>query len=1002
MATTYDRYFDGVKTKYNLFAQWPVNSLIKLGHVGYVKNRLFEPVTTLEELGIKFESEDSDSPADYDHASDAEVSFSANAGGTALTEAKANALVKLGGKGSFLFQATGCVETSIKGRQKLEADILALQGQKKWKEGWVVVDKIYRADMTTVIISEADSSEVEIKAEGKIAHGPLALADAAAGLSAGNTRGSVTKFVAVPGIVPLFSLAGLRKKYWNVIGAAELRATRGGLEAEPVAAGDAGEAGFTLEPASEPTWRALVIGIDSYPAFLSESPQRQLEGCVNDARAFKRFLVDRVQVKESNIGYLDAPQGDVRPNDDANKATAASIRAAMATLLAAVEPGDHVVVFYAAHGVRLERKGGAERFYGLVPHDVKRKGDGFENLILGHEINGFLRALTEKKHASVTVIADTCHSGSSTRGIDAAKGQTRSLPAASLGEAEWAELLKAHPVPAGGDASANGTRGLGAKAGFFDVDQNNDWVILSACQDIEEAHEASGRVAMDASGEEPLSHGVLTLTLLSELEKVPDAAVRTHRWLDFYDALSAAVASSYPNQRPILGGQREKSVFGGAWTPFDPGFTVRVGASSEITVDGGKIQGLDDGAEILIYPPETPDFEKADESKVPTVRAVIEKATHFTSTARRLDGAGGAATAVANGSRARLVKPSPATEPMLVRAAEGVMSSAMRDAALAVPDAKSFFTLVTRADEPAHVELQPWSHEVPVGVWDGKPAWSGAKGGWVLVPSDARGAPSKRLESSAAVDDAIAYLPTSPTRADGLSASKKEAALGDALGRALVHYGNYLRGRDRQGGDASLRSMLDVRLRVGSGEVPKRSTAVGEMETWLDKNSTYLDPVDGVFEITSAQWIHVEIRVLRATSLRLYLGVVGFYDEGDVSSYWPTQGDRPTLENGTLLRVGNAKSRPLRITPRVDLQRCSWTLKVIAYTASADADAINLQSLAQRPTQRVIRAQLEPIDPSGRGGGDPSDDAPRDPPDSPASYTWNLRIRVSNPAVAPG
>jgi hypothetical protein len=136
--------------------------------------------------------------------------------------------------------------------------------------------------------------------------------------------------------------------------------------------------------------------------------------------------------------------------------------------------------------------------------------------------------------------------------------------------------------------------------------------------------------------------------------------------------------------------------------------------------------------------------------------------------------------------------------------------------------------------------------------------------------------------------------------------------------------------------------------------------------------------------------------------LRLYLGVVGFYDEGDVSPYWPTQGESPTLESGTLLRVGNAKSRPLKIGIRGDLQSCSSTLKVIGYTAPANADAINLKSLAQRPTQGVIRAHLEPIDPSARGGGDPADVAVGDPPDSPASYTWNLRIRVSRSTVAPG
>ncbi|MFM8533448.1 MAG: caspase family protein [Acidimicrobiia bacterium] len=139
-------------------------------------------------------------------------------------------------------------------------------------------------------------------------------------------------------------------------------------------------------------WYALVVGVDRYPAF---RPQDQLSGCVNDANAVRQFLVGRVEVPEANVLSLVSP----RTPTTALAATAANIRAEFTALQGRVNAGDHVVLFYAGHGVRVSRADSDQSHYGFVPEDAAPNGKRFTNLILGSEIHAPMVAL-ERKGAS--------------------------------------------------------------------------------------------------------------------------------------------------------------------------------------------------------------------------------------------------------------------------------------------------------------------------------------------------------------------------------------------------------------------------------------------------------------------------------------------------------------------------------------------------------------------------------------------------------------------------
>jgi hypothetical protein len=734
-------------------------------------------------------------------------------------------------------------------------------------------------------------------------------------------------------------------------------------------------------------WHALIIGIDHYPAF----PGKQLSGCVNDADAMRRFLVDKVQVPEANIRCLTSP-GEPAAGPDRIPATAANIRAAFQALAqpGGVAAADHVVLFYAGHGTRLDRStssGAKDRYYGFVAEDVaKDPAGGYTNLILGSEIHALLTSI-ESQGATATVIADTCHSGASTRAVDTDVLE-RSLQVEPLSEAEWQIFTTHHPALQ--QAAASGSRGVGDVVGPFGAYPGGDFVMLTGCLDSETSKEDVAILVGDDGQQKRVKHGLLTLALLKELEGVPPEKVPSLRWMDFYERLRGTVAQravdvKSTSQTPSLEGRREKPVFGGAWRPFAPGFTVRKADDGTLTVDGGEVQGLERSAVIAIYPPDTSDFHNA---AAPGVEAVIEASTPMTSTARLSE----ATASVVDLSRARLVRPSPLTKPIVVRIAAGAepMPEAMRQAVTRQPDGAKFFTLVHETGDamtPAHAELRRWSGDVPKDVWPSPEPWASARDGWIVVRTDRFGTESVDKKDRPTTDDIVAYLPDGGPLIERIAAEKKAGVLGAALARGLSAYGRYLRARDRRAGDNTLSSALEVKLRAGQGTYPQGHQAIEALAP--------LEPKDGLYSVADKQWIWVEIRVALKTALRLQLGWVAFSDDGNVLPIWPPQGTELTLSSGDVVHLGLDREQALTLSRRGDQNQSLWTLKVIACTGAKQAPDLNVASLGQKSVQEEFAAELESaggIQSRGTLGAAATVD------EKPAWYSWDLRVAVTRSA----
>lgn len=139
--------------------------------------------------------------------------------------------------------------------------------------------------------------------------------------------------------------------------------------------------------------RALCVGINDYPI-----AGMDLNGCVNDAKGWASVLTRQ----------YDFAKSDVRVILDRD-ATKKAMLAALDDLLAGAKRGDVLVFTNSSHGTYLAEQGGDESVYdeAMCPYDVK------QNPLRDDELRERFADL--KTGVRLTVISDSCHSGTVTR-----------------------------------------------------------------------------------------------------------------------------------------------------------------------------------------------------------------------------------------------------------------------------------------------------------------------------------------------------------------------------------------------------------------------------------------------------------------------------------------------------------------------------------------------------------------------------------------------------------
>ncbi|KAJ7464401.1 caspase domain-containing protein [Mycena latifolia] len=274
---------------------------------------------------------------------------------------------------------------------------------------------------------------------------------------------------------------------------------------------------------------ALIIGINNY---LSTEDFNPLRGAVNDARAFKQYLLEPREKRG-----LGVPEKNIVMIEDL-QATRKNILATFRShFLENKNIPDHgsttMILFYAGHGTRMEAPdnlGTADgKVEAICPVDERTKDAAgkYVHTIPDYILGWLLRELANTKGPNITVICDSCHAGGVGR---------------EIGVARNASSLSPH-VPI--DLDSHLWRGKTATAQAHSMWEAGatSHVLLAACREDETAREIR---YTDKS-----VHGRFTESLIFQLRRARATLETITRSL-FPDAL----VPQWSGQTPHCGGER--------------------------------------------------------------------------------------------------------------------------------------------------------------------------------------------------------------------------------------------------------------------------------------------------------------------------------------------------------------------------------------------------------------------------------------------------------------
>lgn len=383
-----------------------------------------------------------------------------------------------------------------------------------------------------------------------------------------------------------------------------------------------------------PKLYSLLVGIDCYLPDEKSGTRSSvnLGGCVRDINGVEEFLRNQLDVPGSHILKLTSTDvGAALPAEPPEKwPTRQNIVEGFEWLGRVAGPGDQLYIHYSGHGGRVRTPPRFQHIKGvdgfdeaLVPSDFSRAKDSF---LRDFELAQILSRYVERGLV-VTVVLDSCHSGSATRGV----GLFRPVVGDGANVRSIGIIDEVLPPPERAVASdeelAAACQTL-SRAPMRDFEVESGWliepkgyVLLAACRASEYAYEHG------FDGGE--STGVFTYWLLDSLKTLgPGVTFKT-----LYDRVLAKVHSHFQRQTPQLQGDPGRVIFEGGLAHSPPSIAVLhvAEAENEVVLNVGQAQGVRTGARFAVFPQGETDFTLAERRRallsILTLGATSSRAT---------------------------------------------------------------------------------------------------------------------------------------------------------------------------------------------------------------------------------------------------------------------------------------------------------------------------------------------------------------------------------------
>jgi hypothetical protein len=324
-----------------------------------------------------------------------------------------------------------------------------------------------------------------------------------------------------------------------------------------------------------PGKRALLVGIARYDRGQQDAFRNLSSG--NDVKEMKRVLRDEYGFQEADIHVLA----------DAEATRAGIVKGFQEYLIQPARPGDVVVFEFSGHGQPVADDNGDEldgKDETLVPYDYRsqRATDGAKTNLRDDQLGQLLGQLRRKMldadgqvKGNITLIIDSCHSGTITRGRLVFRGRS------------WDPRLdgpEPQPRAAGVPGNVDDLLELGGAS-------TQGFVVLSACRDDESA-------ADDVVEPGYPQMGVFTFYLARALRAARVAGQSTYRQV--YERVEAEVTGQYPSQTPQLVGEQDNYLFASGTRPDRAYPLVQRFSGDRVTLSVGELHGTTVGSRFAL------------------------------------------------------------------------------------------------------------------------------------------------------------------------------------------------------------------------------------------------------------------------------------------------------------------------------------------------------------------------------------------------------------------
>jgi hypothetical protein len=205
-------------------ATWEPGLALELGQVGKLgSDGVFTVYSTLAAEGIEMITNTKGTGGDLDYTSNDDVTITAKVAGTApvlgsaLTEGEAGVTIEFKTSEAIVFQSVGNRTDYIQNLGQVTEQILQKYNNRTWKEDYLVITQLTRADSATIIISRSSKGSLDLKATATVGTDVIKLTDARLGLSVSREKGNNLKYICQSGLTPLYRVHGIRNPWFGSV-----------------------------------------------------------------------------------------------------------------------------------------------------------------------------------------------------------------------------------------------------------------------------------------------------------------------------------------------------------------------------------------------------------------------------------------------------------------------------------------------------------------------------------------------------------------------------------------------------------------------------------------------------------------------------------------------------------------------------------------------------------------------------------------------------------------